>query len=171
MLKANSWEWAIYVLLCTFGDAHSIDKESVQQRKSMAQDIIFRHYHVNEHDVDPLSIRQQQLQQQQNKRRSFLEQKVGIPSSWFEMALSQRSVRAFDPHRFVQQAACFSLVDALTIYDEILPEIIINGGHTTDHKGVINFLKAIKSDGSNTWDNTCLSGVVYNFLMLSHVPD
>lgn len=165
LVEANVWEWAVYVLLCTFGDVDSIDRGMLQRRKSMAKDIVLRHYNTNNHDVDLLP--NEQGLQQQLQRRSFLEQEVGIPSSWFEMALSHRYRRTFDPHGFVQQTAHFSLVDALATYEEILPDIIIDGKQTTDHKGVIEFLEAIKSDTRNEWDDSCLGGMVYDFLMLS----
>ena len=83
------------------------------------------------------------------------------------MALSHRHRRTFNPQGFVQQTANFSLVDALSTYEEILPDIIINGGEVADYKGVVDFLEAVKSGGSDKLDDSSLGGVVYNFLKLS----
>jgi len=163
LVEANVWEWAVYVLLCTFRDADSIDSGTLQRRKSMAQDIVLRHYNANDDDVHLISSQQGQQQQ----RRSFLEREVGIPSSWFDMALSHRYRRTFDPYGFVQQTAHFSLADALTTYEEILPDIIINGEQATDHKGVMEFLEVVKSETGNEWDASRLGGMVYDFLILS----
>jgi len=164
LVEANVWEWAVYVLLCTFRDVDCIDRGILQRKKSMAQDIVLRHYTTNDNNVDLISNQQGQQQQQ---RRSFLERDVGIPSSWFDMALSHRYRRTFDPHGFVQQTAQFSLLDALTTYEEIIPDIIINGDQMTDHKCVIEFLEVIKSETRNEWDISRLGGMVYEFLILS----
>jgi len=55
----------------------------------------------------------------------FLEQEVGLPSLWFEV-LSHLYRRKFNPQGFVQQTPNFS-------HEEILPDIIMNGGHATDY--------------------------------------
>ena len=55
----------------------------------------------------------------------------------------------------------------LLTYEEILPDIIINGGEVADYKGVVDFLEAVKSGGSDKLDDSSLGGVVYNFLKLS----
>ena len=83
------------------------------------------------------------------------------------MALSHRHRRTFNPQGFVQQTANFSLVDALLTYEEVIPDIIINGGEVADYKGVVDFLEAVKSGGSDKLDDSSLGGVVYNFLKLS----
>ena len=112
LVEADTWEWAIYVLLFTFGDVDLIDKGMILQRKSMAQDIDLRHNNTNDYDVDLLSgHEQQQWQQKKQQRRLFLEQEVGVPSLWFEMALSHRHRRTFNPQGFLQQTASRRVVD------------------------------------------------------------
>jgi len=55
----------------------------------------------------------------------------------------------------------------LTTYEEILPEIIINGSHTTEYKLAIDFLSLIKENKTIELDESSLGGVVYDFQILS----
>jgi len=165
LVEANLWEWAIYVLLCTFGDLNFINKAILQRKKLIALDIFLRYY-TDDIVMDPHS----------NRRRSFLERHVGVPVAWFNKAIlqrfdvaqSHRHQRLFDKLGLLYQSASFSNDDALTIYEKILPDILVDGGGA-NYQEVIDFLGKVKSNKMTSWDSLSFSGVIYDFLKLCQV--
>jgi len=154
LVEANLWEWAVYVLLCSFCDLDSISKDVFQRKKLLALDVVLRHY-TDDTEVDPLS----------NHRRSFLEEEVGIPVKWFEKAKALRYRYSLDPLGFLHGTSYYAQ-DALSTYEEILPDILFDGSGTY-YQEVIDFLDSVKSHKLNEWDNLSLSGIMHDFLKLS----
>jgi hypothetical protein len=147
--SVGAWEWAVYVALCRLSES-PLSRNMIARKKRMAFEIVHRYYTVEE-DEDL------------KKCRSFLEKEVGIPSAWFEMALSTSAIQRFDVRSFVSHSVSFSRQQALQVYEEaILPDDLFNGGKE-NYRGIINFLDAMNNDNS---DFSTLRGAVYNYLQL-----
>jgi len=154
LVNVGLWEYAVYVVLYSFGQQSS--NVLLNTKKKVAMEIVFR-YFTNNLTVDP----------SYQRRRTFLEEKVGIPSTWFEQALSYRSIYELNPSDYVKHTVKFSVTDALQTYEEnVLPILLVNGGRDCYH-GIIDFLDSVNFKDTYDPDFTQFSGVVYCFINLS----
>ena len=145
--NAGSWEWAVYVSLCQFGDSRIIwDK-----KKHLAQDIICRHYVSIDDDNDSQS------------RRAFLENELGVPSSWFEYSLTISAIQSLDVQSFITHSISISRKDSLRVYEEaILPDVLF-GGSREDCQDIHKFLSEVSDDNG---DGSTLREIVFDYLEL-----
>ena len=145
--NAGSWEWAVYVSLCQFGDSRIMwDK-----KKSLAQDIICRHYVSIGDDNDS------------QNRRAFLENELGVPSSWFEYSLTISAIQSLDVQSFITHSISISRKDSLKVYEEaILPDVLF-GGSREDCQDIHKFLSEVSDDSG---DGSTLREVVFDYLEL-----
>ena len=146
--SAGVWEWAVYVSLCCItSKPFSIN---IERKKRAAMEIICKFY-TSENNRDA------------KKRRSFLENEVGVPTAWFEMALSTSAIQKFEVNKCIEHSASTSTSQALKIYEEtILPDVLFNGNKDSC-RDIINFLEAMGADNTNV---STLRGAVYDYLML-----
>ena len=144
--NAGSWEWAVYISLCQFRESST----KWEMRKDLAQEIICRYY-VSSQDDD--------LQ----ARRAFLENELGLPSSWFAHSLAISAVQNFDVQSFITNSISICRKDSLRVYEEaILPDVLFNGSKE-DYRDIHKFLSEL---GDDNGDGTTLREVVFDYLEL-----
>jgi len=149
LINDGYWELAIYVILCTFRE-NNITVQDIEWKKKMAIDILCKHY---PNDVDS------------KERREFLETKVGIPSYWFDRALSYQS------ESFHQQGNNNSIVDYSTnqavakFEATVLPTILFDGDKEKCDALVV-YLEEIY-DGLGESSSLSLGGLVLDYLKVS----
>ena len=150
LVNDGCWEWAIYVLLCSFSE-DSITKRKMSWKKKMSMDIICTNY------SDDLESK---------KRRDFLETKLGIPSHWFDIALSYRSIDSLHQQALTHAVTDSSLSKALATFEETtLPSIIFDGDQDR-HNELISYLEQIYN---KLGESSIMSfgGLVLEYLRLS----
>merc|ERR1712161_143417 len=96
------------------------------------------------------------IDQFSQQRRIFLEEKVGIPGSWFGIALAYRYKSKLNPTGYVKHALALSLPDAVETYLEVIvPNLLFEGGDTNCRK-VVDFFDAITDlDDISTSSRMC----------------
>uniref|UniRef100_A0A7S3QAT4 Peptidase S59 domain-containing protein n=1 Tax=Chaetoceros debilis TaxID=122233 RepID=A0A7S3QAT4_9STRA len=147
LLSSGMWEWAVYVSLCCF-NASGLSDQLILAKEKMAKDIVLKHYSSDSKECQ--------------RRRSFLEDKVGIPSSWFEMALSNRAIYDGNAEAFFKHS--ISTNDQLPQqYEElILPNALFNGG-LSNYRSIVQTLDGMQIQHT---DHSTLRGTVYDYLKL-----
>lgn len=147
LLSSGMWEWAIYVSLCCF-NASGLSDQLIIAKEKMAKDIVLKNYTSDSKDSQ--------------RRRSFLEDKIGIPSSWFEIALSNRAIYDGNADAFFKHS--ISTNDQLPQqYEElILPNALFNGGHS-NYRNIVQTLDGMQIQHT---DHSTLRGTVYDYLKL-----
>jgi len=144
--NAGTWEWAVYVSLCQFRESNT----KWERKKHLAQEIICRHYVCSE-DKDLQS------------RRAFLENELGVPSSWFARSLTISAVQNLDVQSFITHSISTSRKESLRVYEEaILPDVLFNGSKE-DCQDIHKFLSVLVDDGG---DGTTLREIVFDYLEL-----
>ncbi len=144
--RAGAWEWAVYVSLCQL--TLKPLPYQVEWKKRLGMEIICKNY-TSENVMA-------------TTKRSFLED-LGVPSAWFEKALSTSAIQNFDVSKYIDKSSATSTSVALRIYEEaILPDVLFNG-NKEGCRDIINYLETIGADDSN---EPTLRGVVYDYLIL-----
>lgn len=154
LISCGAWEWAVYIYLCTLTSS-KLKISAVKKKKERAFNLIVR-YFTDDTSIDQFS----------QQRRIFLEEKVGIPGSWFEIALAYRYKSKLNPTGYVKHALALSLPDAVETYLEVIvPNLLFEGGDTNCRK-VVDFFDAITDlDDVSTSSRMCQ--LVVSFLKLS----
>mmetsp|Transcript_4706 Transcript_4706/g.5426 ORF Transcript_4706/g.5426 Transcript_4706/m.5426 type:complete len:414 (-) Transcript_4706:147-1388(-) len=146
LLSAGKWEWAVYVTLCSL---HEPSGKLIACKKRMAKSIIDKHFAP--YDDEHARI-----------RRSFLEEKVGVPSAWFEEALSNYALHVGDAKSYLLHSTHLASNEALKRYEEaLLPDALFN----RDYNGIAEILSTMDGQGTK---RTTLQGVVYEYLKLTN---
>lgn len=147
--SAGSWEWAVYVSLCRLNE-EPLSSYIINRKQLAAFDIIKRNFYSENDEAMEIS-------------RKFLENEIGIPSSWFELASSLSAIQRFDVKSYISHSASTSTVDALQTYEHsVLPDIFFNGGKD-GMENILSFLDELDGDSVNA---STLRGAVYNYLEL-----
>lgn len=144
----GSWEWAVYVCLCRLKTT-PLSSLMVEAKKRMALEIIRKHYVSNTDST---------LQE----KRSFLENEVGVPTTWFEDALKSFAVVNFDIKSYLAHGLQVSKEETLHVYEEaVLPDIIFNGNED-DIRDIYYMLSEMNDD--ITRDELSFRAIVFDFI-------
>lgn len=121
LIAEGYWEWAVFVTLFVIGDVSDELKDTKVQR---AKSIVFRYYDEgNEGDQN---------------LRVFLEEQVGLPSSWFSEAAAFRAASRHDIFSFVNNAVVFHKEGALKLMEE---KYLVAFGNSDDGHDYLDLLK------------------------------
>ena len=147
LIQSGRWEWAVYVLLCTFKQ-HTISKSSTAWKKRMVTDIICKYY------SDSVEFK---------SKRKFLETKIGIPSEWFDVpSFFRSSNNSFHyesvTRRFISNNSMSKIIS--TIEDTIVPKVVFNGDEECCNN-LINMEDKLNESGNSF--GTSLCGLAVNY--------
>ena len=151
LVQNGSWEWAVYAILCSFGDV-SISKTNIEWKKRMAIDIIWKHY------SDDLASKQ---------RREFLETKIGIPSHWFEVSLSYQSIESLHHQNLTHYVSSDSFSKVLSTFEDVVLPSILFDGDRVSCEDLISYLERVNNELGGELFSISLSGLVFEYLKLS----
>ena len=158
LVDVNLWEWAVYVTLCTNNVKTASRRHDVISR---AKELIMRHYTVED---DMLLV----------TKRQFLENKLRIPSSWFNEALAVRDISTrsvgSSPNELVKHLiACHQHKEALAvIQNEYIPQVLMFGNDAAK-SGLKSFLEDCKEQGFDEfiqWNESNGCGATLDFIIL-----
>jgi hypothetical protein len=151
LLSAGMWEWAVYVTLCTF-KKNELYPSVIQHKVSIAKRIIYSQY--------PVSV-----PVEAKDKRTFLEETLGIPSSWFNDSFALYCISTFNVKGYFECAAQSPIADSLRVYEEsILTDSLFEG----DRENCDLLLQVMSSLDSDDEHDTplSLSKVVRDYLSL-----
>lgn len=148
LLSVGMWDWAVYVSLCTF-KKNELCPHVIRHKVAMAKRIINCQY--------PVSIGADA-----KEKRTFLEDIIKIPSSWFDDSLATYCVSTFNVKGFFEFSARSSMEDALKVYEEyILADYLFEGDRKT-----CDLLSQVLQSGEHKSSSLSLSRVVRDYLLL-----
>jgi len=109
LVNSGYWEWAVFVALCSLrGD---LSGDVVSAKSARAKEMVLRYFS----DTDPLA----------QSRRSFLENRVGIPSAWFDEALAGRYASRGQVLESAIRIACYDKRAAVVVLESLfLPNVV-----------------------------------------------
>jgi len=152
LVRDGHWEWAIYVVLCSFNE-DSLTKRLIQRKKTKAMEILFKNY------LDNSSSKQ---------RRDFLETNIGIPSYWFKIAVSYRSIQSLHYNTFTHHSAEASMSNTLVTFEEmVLPSILFDLDKDNCHDLML-YLETMRNELGDM-SSSSFGGLVLQYLKLSEI--
>lgn len=154
LISEGLWEWAVYVSLCSIGNAGKLES-STTARMIRAKNIILRFHSPT---TDPLA----------ESRGSFL-QSIGIPSRWLAEALAYRSVSEGEIFGMLDNFMQYSASDSLIVMERfVIPHMILEGEKSrTQLWQLLESLKSnITEESFVDWTKPNGCGMYYQFLAL-----
>jgi hypothetical protein len=154
LISEGSWEWAVYVSLCSVGGADEI-KSSSAARLIRAKKLIMRFYAPS---TDPLS----------ESRRSFL-QSIGIPLHWLAEAHAYRCASEGDIFGMWKKLIQCSTPQAMIVMERlVIPHMILEGKESrTQLRELLESLRSkITEDLMLSWNKSNGCGMFHRFLDL-----
>jgi hypothetical protein len=143
LASQGRWEWAVFVSLCSIGDMSDETKRSKVQR---AKNLVLQNFCVSDHTA--------------NRRRAFLEKKIGIPSEWFEEALAYQAANRGELLEYIVHLLAYDTKTALDVLEErYLPNVFFMSKHEIDHLMHVIETVAVAQEDS-------LAKAVYRFFIL-----
>jgi len=135
LISAGRWEWAVYSQLCSIGGV-SITGALVESRKRRAKNIVIQFFDPSS---DSLAA----------GRRTFLED-VGVPSEWFNEALSYRCAYSGDVFEYVNNTLSFSAESASAASEKLLvPHFLLEGSKQRRNlRSLLEHLGKFSDEGS-----------------------
>ena len=161
LISEGAWEWAVYASLCFLGSETKVSESSASARQLRAKAIISRFFNPS---IDPSAER----------RRSFLQSMIGIPSHFFEAANAYRASSEADVFRMVDCLMRFSRKDSMAALENIvIPHMILEGKES--RKQLYDILESLKnrliSDDLECWNRFSGCGTIHNFIELHEQVD
>ncbi len=151
LVDSGHWEWAVYVILCTF-NTNGVSKETSKWKKVTAIEIICRNF-----SDSPDS----------NKRREFLETEISIPEHWFDTALSYQSIESIHKNMFKMTSESSSSPQLQKIFENmILPEAFFDADRKKC-KDLLSYLESTQDEEDS--GTTGFGGLLLEYLRLSQL--
>jgi hypothetical protein len=143
LASQGRWEWAVFVSLCSIGDMSDETKRAKVQR---AKKLVLQNFCASDRTAD--------------RRRAFLEKKIGIPSEWFEEALAYQAANRGELLEYIVHLLAYDTNTALDVLENrYLPNVFFMSKHEIDHlMHVIETLAVAQEDS--------LATAVYRFFRL-----
>ncbi len=112
LINSGMWEWAVFINLCCISSYSKNNQEIRNKKKRKAMSIVLRHWNGDS-----------------DKCKVFLQNSIGIPGYWFDIALAYKCAQVGDAYGYVKHAVKFSVHDAIVIFNaNILPFMLSQGG-------------------------------------------
>lgn len=143
LASQGRWEWAVFVSLCSIGDMSDETKRAKVQR---AKNLVLQNFCVSDQMAD--------------RRRLFLEKKIGIPSEWFEEALAYQAANRGELLEYIVHLLAYDTKSTLDVLeDRYLPNVFFMSKHEIDHLMHVIETVAVAQEDS-------LATAVYRFFIL-----
>jgi hypothetical protein len=143
LASQGRWEWAVFVTLCSIGDMSDETKRSKVQR---AKNLVLQNFCGSDRLAD--------------RRRAFLEKKIGIPSEWFEEALAYQAASRGELLEYIVHLHAYDAKSALDVLEDVyLPNVFFMSKHEIDNLMLVIEAVAVAQEES-------LASAVYRFFIL-----